>query len=271
MSSRTAPLFGLILAGGASRRMRKDKAAIAYHGKPQLAWAFELLQSLCGKVFVSVRPDQTNDPLRAGLPLIVDRLEDQGPIAGIHAAQALHPEAAWLVIACDLPFLNRAALEYLLANRDPARAATAYRSDDELPEPLCAVYEPGSRAELASYVAGGGTSPREFLRRCAAHLIDPMDRRTLDNVNTPQQSLAARRNLHVRFYAILREQAGRSEECVATAATTPAALYDELQRRYPFHLPHSQLKVAVNSKFSDWLAPLQDGDAVVFIPPVAGG
>jgi molybdopterin synthase sulfur carrier subunit len=44
-----------------------------------------------------------------------------------------------------------------------------------------------------------------------------------------------------------------------------------LRDRYAFSLAVESLRVAVNSEFSDWSHPLVDGDAVVFIPPVAGG
>ena len=77
--------------------------------------------------------------------------------------------------------------------------------------------------------------------------------------------------LHLRYYATLREAAGRSGETVDTGATTPAALYSELAGRYGFSLGRSQLQVAVNSAFADWDRGLGDGDEVVFIPPVAGG
>lgn len=78
-------------------------------------------------------------------------------------------------------------------------------------------------------------------------------------------------NLHIRYYAILREQAGKSAESLSTNAATPAALFDELKSRYPFTLSASQLKVAINTEFRDWHTPLKDGDSIVFIPPVAGG
>ena len=78
-------------------------------------------------------------------------------------------------------------------------------------------------------------------------------------------------NLRVQYFALLREQAGRSEEQLATTAATPGALYAELRGRYPFTLASEQLKVAVNAEFADWDAPLREGDSVVFIPPVAGG
>lgn len=77
--------------------------------------------------------------------------------------------------------------------------------------------------------------------------------------------------LHVQYYAVLREQAGRSEESVATEAATPAALYEELRARHGFRLARSELRVAVDGEFADWDAPLADGARVVFIPPVAGG
>lgn len=77
--------------------------------------------------------------------------------------------------------------------------------------------------------------------------------------------------LQIRYYAILREQAGKNEESFSTTAATPAALFDELRARYPFTLQSAQLKVAVNAEFRDWHTPLKDGDIVVFIPPVAGG
>jgi molybdopterin converting factor subunit 1 len=77
--------------------------------------------------------------------------------------------------------------------------------------------------------------------------------------------------LRLKYYALLREQAGCSEEQVETAASDAASLYDELAARHGFSLPREQLKVAVNTEFADWSRVLADGDEVVFIPPVAGG
>ena len=77
--------------------------------------------------------------------------------------------------------------------------------------------------------------------------------------------------IKIQYYALMREQAGRSEETLETSAATPAELYADLAARYGFTLAREQLKVAINSEFSDWSHPLGAGDAVVFIPPVAGG
>ena len=260
--------------------MQRDKAALAYHGKPQVQWAYELLSEFCAATFVSVRPDQRDEPMRAALPQIVDRQPGIGPIAGITAALAEHPKAAWLVVACDLPFITAPILRHLIANRDPQRLATAYRSNhDSLPEPLCAIWEPAAREPLLAHLAAGKQCPRKFLINSNALLLDLPDSRALDNVNTAAEFSAAAMQLQqgatlklrIQYYALFREQAGRSEETIETQAATPAALYSELQSRHPFQLAREQLKVAINADFSDWDAALKDGDSVVFIPPVAGG
>jgi molybdopterin converting factor small subunit len=79
------------------------------------------------------------------------------------------------------------------------------------------------------------------------------------------------RQIRVQYYALLREQAGRSDEIVTTAARDARELYDELRVRYPFTLPPEMLRVAINAEFGEWTQALNAGDAVVFIPPVAGG
>ncbi len=280
-----APLYGLVLAGGRSTRMQRDKAALEYSGRAQLERALELLSPLLERVFVSVRPDQTRDPLRARFAQIVDSGEVEGPIAGIIAAQSRHPEAAWLVLACDLPLLDRETLEHLLRSRRPQRQATAYRSShDGLPEPLCAIYEPSSGKAIRDYIASGRDCPRKFLINADTALLDQPEPGALDNVNTPDEYGSVRHRLHssqagppaahriqIQYYALLREQAGRSAESLVTTAGTPRELYEELRRRYPFSLAPEMLRVAVNSEFAEWGRRLSDGDSVVFIPPVAGG
>lgn len=279
------PLYGLVLAGGRSTRMQRDKALLSYHGRPQLDWAVELLTGHVQRIFVSVRPDQQADPARARFKQIVDDPghDSLGPIAGIAAAQAAHPQAAWLILACDLPFLDPGTLQHLIAHRNPAVTATAYRSShDGLPEPLCAIFEPHSREAIIAYIGRGKSCPRKFLIQSDALLLEQPAARALDNINTPKEYGAAQyafirstdsksMQIKVQYYALLREQAGCSEEVIATSARTARELYSELKGRHPFTLDDDSLRVAINAEFSDWTQPLAEGDAVVFIPPVAGG
>jgi len=188
-------LYGLVLAGGKSTRMHRDKAALAYHaGMTQLEAAVSLITPYVSRAFVSVRAAQLQDPLRARFSRIVDRHEDAGPMAGIVAAQMAYPGVAWLVVACDLPFLDRVTLAHLIRARQPARVATAYRSSwDGLPEPLCTIYESRSaEAMLAQLTAGQGKPcPRKFLSVADTGLLDLPHREALENVNTPAEYAAA--------------------------------------------------------------------------------
>lgn len=199
MSTRVStPIYGLLLSGGASRRMQRDKAQLAYAGQPQLMRAWRLLEAVTERAFVSVRAEQRDDPLRADLPQIVDRYEAIGPAAGILTAQESYPDVAWLVIACDLPLLDKAVLETLVNARDASCDATAFISRfDELPEPLCALWEPSSHALLKQRVDGGSYCPRKTLILSRTKLL-PAPGEALDNINTPEEFEQMQRQIEMQ-------------------------------------------------------------------------
>jgi molybdenum cofactor guanylyltransferase len=186
-------LDGLVLVGGRSTRMGADKAALRYRDRPQAAVSYDLLSRCCARVFLSRRRDQVVAPDLAQLPQLDDVADNLGPMGGIISALQTHPGRAWLVVACDLPFLTEATLRHLISQRDPARLATAYRSaHDGQPEPLCAIYEPAIAAPLQACVARGALCPRRALADLGASLLDLPDPRALDNINHPQEYAAAR-------------------------------------------------------------------------------
>ena len=78
------------------------------------------------------------------------------------------------------------------------------------------------------------------------------------------------KTIQIEYFAILREQAGQSGESVTTEAPTAVELFAGLQQAHGFAEPKN-FKLAVNDEFCAWDTPLNDGDRVVFIPPVAGG
>ncbi len=187
-----APLYGLVLAGGKSRRMGRPKWALDYHGEPQLTRASRLLGAVCARVFLSVRRDQQDENL-PDVPTIADVFPAWGPVAGLLSAMEAHPEAAWLVVACDLPFLDEATLRNLADARDPLRIATAYASArDGLPEPLCAIWEPRARQRLLEAAGLGLACPRKVLIESTLKLLGIAGTRALENVNTPDEYEAAR-------------------------------------------------------------------------------
>jgi sulfur-carrier protein len=75
----------------------------------------------------------------------------------------------------------------------------------------------------------------------------------------------------VRYFASLRDAAGRDEQKVETSAANADALFHELRAQHGFDWPTDRLRVAINGAFADWSTRLADGDEVVFLPPVSGG
>ena len=188
-------LRGLVLAGGRSERMRIDKGALHYHALDQRQHTAALLDEFCSDVRVSVRPDQAAD-LPAGLVPLPDTFLNLGPLGGLLSAFQADPNAAWLVLACDLPFLTRTTLEFLVTHRQPARAATALHSPwNDFPEPLVTIWEPRSYGQLLRFLSLGYSCPRKALINSDIELLTPPVPAELRNVNTPEERAAAQREL----------------------------------------------------------------------------
>lgn len=199
MTTKSIPLFGLVLAGGKSSRMGQDKSQLVYFQKPQFQTAYELLEHVCAQVFVSSRLEQSEKAAFGNYPLIVDfpQYQDKGPLGGILSAMKTYPQAAWFVLACDLPFVCAQTLRHLTANRDLKAIATAFRSEhDGLPEPLCAVWEPGHIKRIEEFGTQGIQCPRKILIKSNAHLCDIQIKGELDNINSPQEAAQAKMRLN---------------------------------------------------------------------------
>lgn len=181
------PVLGLVLTGGTSSRMGTDKAALDYGGGQETRRVFALLEEFCAQVFVSCRSDQSELEGRKGLPQIHDKLLGLGPLSGILSAFETRADATWLVVACDLPRLDREVLATLVRNRNPFRFATAFRGNDGLIEPLCAIYEPKSRARLYQFLAAGYESPRKMLENSPVKVLESPDGDRLANVNDGEE------------------------------------------------------------------------------------
>lgn len=189
--SDQATTWGLVLAGGKSRRMGSDKALLERDGKSQLARTVELLERHLDRVFVSARADQAAEAERSKFAQIVDRHDDLGPVAGILSAMEARPGVSWLVVACDLPNVDDATIRELLEQHDDAQPFTAYESSyDGLPEPLCAIYGQASKPAVEAFLADGIKCPRKMLIRSDTRLLQQSNPSALDNVNTPEDLAA---------------------------------------------------------------------------------
>ncbi|MEJ7767080.1 MAG: NTP transferase domain-containing protein [Chitinophagaceae bacterium] len=193
---RAQPVInGLVLAGGKSMRMGADKALMKWHGKEQRYYIADLLGAFTKDVFISCRIDQQEE-IDSSYKTIEDSFTGLGPYGAILSAFRTQPDAAWLVVACDLPLLEAATLQYLVEQRKPSAMATAFENpDDHFPEPLLAIWEPKSYPVLLSLLSQGYTCPKKALQGNDAFLLVAPRPDALLNVNTPEDKLLASKML----------------------------------------------------------------------------
>lgn len=192
-------LRGLVLSGGFSRRMGRDKALLDYHGRPQGVYAYEQLKELLPEVYLSCRAGQWRGTPLDAYPQIHDSTPISGPMGGILSGMSLIPTSAWLVVACDLPYLKLETLKNLLARRNPFRLATHFLSlEDQLPEPLCAIYEDRIQSRLWEAYGHGFNCPRKVLIHSNCQILElEQEENPLANINYWQDYVKLKPEAHI--------------------------------------------------------------------------
>ncbi|HYF70373.1 MAG TPA: molybdenum cofactor guanylyltransferase [Ohtaekwangia sp.] len=180
--SKKSSICGLILNGGKSSRMGRDKGLISYHGKPQREHLMALLSLHCDEVFVSCK--SANDT-PAHLHPLPDIFEIESPLNGILSAFTFKSDVAWLSIPVDMPLITSDTIAFLLRHRDTTKLATCfYDSDGKKPEPLFTLWEPIAAKPLQIFYEQGNISPRQFLMTHPIQIIHAPDRAVLTNINS---------------------------------------------------------------------------------------
>ena len=190
IQEKAASINGLVLIGGKSTRMGANKSDLTYFDKPQKEHVKELLESQNLNTFYSVEKASVN------LNEIHDTFLNLGPFGGICSAFQKDPNSAWLVLATDLPFVNKELISLLLENRNPSKIATAIKGKGkQFPEPLITLYEPKAYPVLLQYLAQGYSCPRKVLINSDVEIIE-VDDDLIRNVNTPEEFELAKREIN---------------------------------------------------------------------------
>jgi molybdenum cofactor guanylyltransferase len=152
----------LILAGGESSRLGRDKSLLTFYGRPpQREFLSDLLSNYCEQVFLSCKNCEN---IPANLNPLKDRYDYKSPLNGIITALDLSPEDAWLTVPVDMPNVTAHVIEFLIRQRNETSIATCfYDSDLKFPEPLLAIWEPAALPLLKAFEKTGKKSPRAFL------------------------------------------------------------------------------------------------------------
>jgi len=206
-------LTGLVLAGGASRRMGRNKAFLELDGKPLIAHVVERMHSVCSEVLV-VSGD-TSPYAGLGVALVEDRFRDVGVLGGLHAGLEAAAYDLVLAVGCDMPFLNPELLRAfvgwaegfdvaLLRHAPPQSPARSRRDVPEgqeglYVEPLHAAYRRTCLPAMEAAIHAGERRIVSFLTHVRVRYVTLVDISTIDpdlrsfrNVNTPREWEAVR-------------------------------------------------------------------------------
>ena len=195
--SCAAPLLGGVFIGGQSQRMGKPKFSLSYQGQSETERMVQMLSGFCDQVYLSAREEQDLSAI-GGLPKC-GRINDEhyglGPVGGLATLMGTHPDKAWLITACDMPFLTENAIELIVSERDPLRYGTCFLQKGGVGvEPMCAIYEPKFIVPLFEALSRRELSLTRIIRELPfKHVtVSQSDRSHFTNVNTPEEYELAR-------------------------------------------------------------------------------
>ncbi len=182
----TAPLGGVVLAGGAGERLGQPKATVDFHGEPLAARAVRLLRAAgCGPLVVSARAGRPLPSL--DVPVVWDPPEADGVLEGLATALASVEADDVLVVACDLPLAG--PLLARLAAAPPGEAVVAVDASGEM-QPLCARYPRRLALEAAAAALAADRRVQRWADTLSPTFVSATGNELL-NCNTPEDLATA--------------------------------------------------------------------------------
>jgi len=184
-------IVGVILAGGQSRRMGKDKAFLEMGGVPLIERIFQTLSSVFSTVAIVSKESQKFRYLQEAR-LVQDLFEEQHALGGIYTALSHFRGKDCFVFACDLPFLNFQLIRFMMEEKNGYEVFIP-KSYHGL-EPLHALYTTGGLATIENEIRQGQWCLEDCIQKMHYGVLDPEVLRRFDpkelsflNVNTPRQ------------------------------------------------------------------------------------
>ena len=181
-------ISAVLLAGGESRRMGKDKATVLFRGKPLWQIQIDLLRKLePAEIFVSARTDPSWRP--DDVQFVADDPPSRGPLSGLAASLAQMRSAYLLALAIDMPFMTEEFLRCLCVKIEAGRGVVPKIGNRA--EPLAAIYPREAEIDFRRALAGADFSLQSLTRRLvetgklrAIHVTE-QEKRFFLNVNEP--------------------------------------------------------------------------------------
>jgi molybdopterin-guanine dinucleotide biosynthesis protein A len=188
------PVSGVILAGGLSTRLGRDKASEVLAGRILLQRVVDRLDGLVDEYVIVTAAGQALPGVDAVAPVssVQDAYERVGPLGGIYSGLSAMRGARAVTVACDMPLLQPALLSELL-RLAPGHDAVVPVNEGGLPEPLCAVYAKTCLPAIKQRIDAGAFKVTVFFESVDVLYVEPAAWRRFDpdglsflNVNREQ-------------------------------------------------------------------------------------
>ncbi len=183
-------MTGVILAGGENRRMGREKAFLEIAGKPLIEHILRVFLALFEQTIIVTRDPARYQGLYAAV--VSDALEISGPLTGIYTG-LLHARTERIfVAACDMPYLNRQLMEYMIQEAGEFDAVVPRTGG--LPEPLHAIYHRRILPLVGENLQRGERRIAQVLDRIRVRYLSDAEiehhdprKRSFRNLNTPEE------------------------------------------------------------------------------------
>ncbi len=279
----------LVLCGGRSRRMGRDKAWLPFDGERMLARAVRLASAATGAVVVIGRPSQNLPALPADVRIVRDDVPDQGPLGGLIPGLRASSADACFATSCDAPFLSAAVIDSLFDALGDADVAVA--EAEGYVHPLCAVYRPRVRPVLERLLAAGRRRPVSLYDEVPTVRIDEARLRAVDpdlaclrNLNDEAAYTAALADalpeIEIELFDLARARAGTANTTVRAAtlggallalADTHSGLVPDVLSAEGIPAPHWRVSLGGERFVVDRATPLDAETPLLLLSALAGG
>lgn len=171
---------GIILAGGKSSRMGKNKAFVEYSGRRLIDYSISVLEKFCSQIIISANTDEYN---HLGFQIVADYLKDCGPIAGLYSGLKASETDDNFVVACDMPHISSEIMEKLIGEKEHYQIVCPELTDGKI-EPLFAYYNKSVLKNIEEQIQKKEFSLHRLIRSCNTRYISIDDISVFKNINT---------------------------------------------------------------------------------------
>ena len=191
---------GIILCGGKSRRMGKNKALLKLKEKYIISYVVDILSGFCNKLILS---SNSSDLKFLKIPVVEDEHKNIGPIAGIIAGLKASENQINIVFSCDTPFITSGFVEYMLSKADSVDVLLPVF--DGFLQPMTGIFDKKIIPLIENEISKGNFVPPRIFEKANLRKLDINEqtpgyhRHLFFNINSPDDYRKAQKIVISRY------------------------------------------------------------------------